>query len=87
MHIAGLLKKWFLRAIRLFGCSTNLTVASRTKDVLANVLSTKILKITRWLTESDMKVNEAKADLCLFHKNNNTPIQITIKGTIIQFQV
>ena len=42
--------------------------------------------ITKWLRGSGMVVNESKTELCLFHKNDQTPIQIRIDGVTVTSQ-
>ena len=37
-----------------------------------------------WLIDSGMKVNEAKTDVCLFHRGDTTPISLNINGNIIK---
>ena len=34
--------------------------------------------ITKWLKKSGLKVNSAKTEMCLFHKNDTTPISIVL---------
>ena len=43
----------------------------------------KLAEISKWLTDSGLKINDNKTELCLFHKNDHAPIQINLNGTII----
>ena len=40
--------------------------------------------ITKWLRDSGLIVNENKTELCLFHKNDQPTIQITLQNVIIR---
>ena len=40
----------------------------------------KLEMITKWLKDSGLKVNEAKTELCLFHRNDTQKISITLNG-------
>ena len=40
--------------------------------------------MTRWLKHSGLIVNETKTELCLFHKANHNPIDITINNVNIR---
>ena len=44
----------------------------------------KLEAITKWLKDSGLVVNEAKTEICLFHRNDQLPIEITINGTKIR---
>ena len=46
-------------------------------------MEAKLKNIMDWLTKSGMKVNEAKTDVCLFHRGDTTPISLNINGTTI----
>ena len=39
--------------------------------------------MTKWLRDSGLKVNEAKTELCLFHRFDHHPITITLNGNMI----
>ena len=47
------------------------------------MMEAKLKNIMDWLTNSGMKVNEAKTDVCLFHRGDTTPISLNINGTTI----
>ena len=40
--------------------------------------------IIKWLKDSELKVNDAKTELCLFHRSDTPPIQIEINGFIVK---
>ena len=58
-------------------------VWNRCKTVLSRMMEQKLEKIANWLIQSGLKVNEDKTGLCLFYKNDTTPMTITLKGNII----
>ena len=39
-----------------------------------------LTSISKWLKDSGLKINESKTELCLFHRNDHAPIQITVNG-------
>ena len=41
-------------------------------SLLVMEIETKLKRIMTWLTDSGMKVNESKIELCLFHKGDTT---------------
>ena len=53
------------------------------KEVLAVKIHQKLKRVTTWLTQSGLKVNEAKTDLCLFYYKDTAPITITIGNVLI----
>ena len=48
-------------------------VWNRNKLEAARLMEVKLKNIMDWLTNSGLKVNEAKTDECLFHKGDTTP--------------
>ena len=44
----------------------------------------KIKIIKKWLTDSGLKVNESKTELCLFYRNDTPQIEINIENIIIK---
>ena len=44
------------------------------------LMETKLKLITTWLTDSGLKVNEAKTESCLFHRKDSRPIEIHINN-------
>ena len=47
-------------------------------------LERKLEMITKWLRDSGLVVNESKTELCLFHKNDQPTIQITLQNVVIK---
>ncbi len=39
--------------------------------------------ITKWLKQSDPKVNQEKTELCLFYKSDTTPIEICMGNNTV----
>ena len=39
--------------------------------------------ITKWLRDSGLKVNDTKTEICLFHRNDQLPIQITVNNVTL----
>ena len=56
---------------------------NRNKEVVANLIKLKLERITKWLAKSGLKVNESKAEMCLFYKQDTTPINIVLSGETI----
>ena len=46
--------------------------------VLILNMTNKLERITKWLTNSGLKVNESKMEVCLFHCKDQHPVQITL---------
>ena len=44
----------------------------------------KLEMITKWLRDSGLLVNESKTEVCLFHKNDQPKIQITLQNVKIE---
>jgi hypothetical protein len=40
--------------------------------------------IPKWLNKPELKVNQDKRDLCLFHKHETVPIKIKLGDSILQ---
>jgi hypothetical protein len=58
-------------------------VENKEKSVVTTHIQQKMKRVINWLTKSGMKVNEAKADLCLFYKHGTTPIRISLNGQLV----
>ena len=43
-------------------------------------MQSKLEKITKWLKDSGLKVNESKTELCLFHRKDQVPITIYLNN-------
>ena len=52
----------------------------RDKAELVRIIEIKLKRIVDWLTNSGMKVNESKTELCLFHRGDSGPITVNING-------
>ena len=59
-------------------------VWSKNKLEAVRLMEVKLRNIMNWLTDSGMKVNEAKTDLCLFHKGDTSPVSLNINGNILK---
>ena len=69
---------------RLTLLTTIQPLASNTDLInLISEFEIKLAEISKWLTDSGLKINDNKTELCLFHKNDHAPIQINLNGTII----
>ena len=40
--------------------------------------------IVRWLIDSGLKVNEAKTEICLFHQQDTTQVEIDVCDVIVK---
>jgi hypothetical protein len=47
-------------------------------------LEKELEMIVKWLKDSGLVVNSSKTDLCLFHRNDQSDIQVRISGTLIK---
>ena len=52
--------------------------------VLLREMREKLERITKWLTNSGMKVNDGKTELCLFHRKDQPPVTITVNNQILK---
>ena len=50
---------------------------------LLNDMKRALEKIIEWLTNSGLKVNDAKTEMCLFYRKDTRAVNITINGTEI----
>ena len=46
-------------------------------------MQTKLKIIVKWLKDSDLKVNESKIELCLFHRKDQHPVTLHLNGQLI----
>ena len=51
--------------------------------IVVHLIKRKLVRKTDWLTKSELKVNEAKTELCLFFKNGTAPIGIQLNGKLV----
>ena len=57
--------------------------SSKNKETLIANLTSQLELLSRWLSKSWLKVNEAKTDLCLFYKQDSQKVSIILNGTTI----
>jgi hypothetical protein len=53
------------------------------KDLALKELGEKLVRIVKWLKDSELKVNEKKTELCVFHQNQNTDGDLKVDNTTI----
>ncbi len=46
-------------------------------------LERKLEMITKWLRDSGLVVNQSKTEICLFHKQDQLPIQVTVENVVV----
>ena len=46
-------------------------------------MENKIRLVTKWFSDSGLKVNEPKSDVCIFYKKDTHPITIDLNGSTI----
>ena len=54
------------------------------KEQAIESIEIKLKIIIKWLTDSGLKVNEQKTELCLFYRRDTPPIEITIGNDILK---
>ena len=65
----------------------NFSLASnKSKTQVTKNLESKLKLILKWLSDSGLKVNESKTELCLFHRKDTIPIEITLNNISIKSQ-
>ena len=57
---------------------------SRNKQNAIELMETKLLIVTKWLTGSGLKVNEQKTELCHFYRKDTPPVEIIVNDTMIK---
>ena len=57
---------------------------SKSKIKLISDMEIKLKKVIKWLTNSGLKVDESKTELCLFYKTDSAPVQLSINGPEIE---
>ena len=76
----------------LFDIVPVLSFADDSYNISSNVNKNQLIKdmekslesLTKWLKKSGLKVNDAKTDLCLFYKNDTTPVVLTLGDSSIR---
>ena len=56
---------------------------NRCLEVLIIDMQRTIESISKWLRQSGLKVNDSKAEVCLFHRKDHPPIRLTINNEVI----
>ena len=72
-----------LEKIILFADDNYVLVWNKHVGLLKAEMERKLGVINDWLRNSGLKVNETKTELCLFHRKDNPPIEITLHNQII----
>ena len=72
-----------LEKITLFADDNYILVWNKNKDTLSIDIQNKLNRISNWLSNSGLKVNETKTELCLFHRNDHPPIQLEFNAEIL----
>ena len=57
-----------------------ITKWSKNVQELTMDMEREIVKITKWLKQSGLKVNDEKTDICIFNKHNIDPLTIRVNG-------
>ena len=55
---------------------------SNINDLLVD-MERSLEAITKWLRDSGLKVNEAKTEMCMFHRSNLRIVNLTINNVVI----
>ena len=58
-------------------------VWNREIEALVVDLERKLEMIIKWLRDSGLVVNQSKTEICLFHKQDQQPIQVTVENVIV----
>ena len=69
-----------LEKLTLFADDNYALVWNKHRGQLITEMQSKLEKITKWLKDSGLKVNEAKTELCLFHRKDQVPITIYLNN-------
>ena len=64
--------------ITLFAEDNYTLVWNKHRSDLAEAMKTKLEFIIGWLEDSGLKVNASKTEMCLFHRKDQPPIEITL---------
>ena len=72
-----------LEKITLFADDNYILVWNKNKDTLSIDMQNKLNRISTWLSNSGLKVNETKTELCLFHRNDHPPIHLEFNDEIL----
>ena len=60
-------------------------IIHRNKQIpeLLNEMKTTLEKIIKWLTDSGLKVNDGKTEICLFYRKDCPPVRVVVNGNEI----
>ena len=72
-----------LEKITLFADDNYVLTWNKNMDVLLTEMRLKLEKITKWLRDSGLKVNESKTEMCLFHRKDYPPAFITLNNQVL----
>ena len=72
-----------LEKMTLFADDNYIILWNKQLSALITDMKKTIESITKWLRQSGLKVNELKTELCLFHRKDQPPVQITVNESII----
>ena len=56
---------------------------NKTKQLAIFLMESKLHIIIKWLTDSGLKVNESKTELCLFYRKDTPPVMIRVNNIVI----
>ena len=57
---------------------------NKDKHVLLRDMREKLERITKWLTDSGLKVNESKTELCLFHRKDQPAVTLILNNQALK---
>ena len=57
---------------------------NKNKELAVTSMVSKLAQIVKWLSDSGLKVNETKTELCLFYRKDTPPIEIIINNALIK---
>ena len=72
-----------LEKMTLFADDNYIILWNKQLSALITDMKKTIESITKWLRQSGLKVNELKTELCLFHRKDQPPVQITVNDSTI----
>ena len=52
-------------------------------DIALNETKSKIIKITEWMRQSGLKINEQKTEICIFHRKKQEIHTLEINNSLI----
>ena len=73
-----------LEKITLFADDNYALEWNKDKHVLLRDMREKLERITKWLTDSGLKVNESKTELCLFHRKDQPAVTLILNNQALK---